>query len=260
MVILSVVQFMPRLATSLADVGDNYRQCEPLIHQAASLGSQFIAFPELCFTGYNFLTKEEASRICEKQDGPTFRLMRGVALELKAYVSWGYIESDGTNLYNAATLVGPDGRILTSYRKVNLFDQDFCWATPGLTSAPVIDTDFGRTSIIICRDLRDKIPSNIPRIATKSVPMWTGEKIDLVAASVNWGGEGFISNTWMDFVANNNCTLLLADRWGKEKYEGVHGTFESSFGHGRSCIITKDWRIHKDGLRFDSNCVVTAVL
>ena len=258
--ILSSIQFYPRLAANMADVGNNYRQCEPLIHQAGQLGSQFIVFPELCFTGYSFLSRDEAARVCEKPDGPTFRFMRGVAISLQSYVSWGYVETDGKNLYNSATLVGPNGAVLTSYRKVNLFAQDFCWATPGISSAPVVDTEFGRTSIIVCRDLRDKIPSNIPRTASKSVPMWSGEKIDLVAASTNWGKGGFPPNTWMDFVADNHCTLIVSDRWGKEEYKGEHGEMETDFGHGKSCIITADWNIHKDGLIFNSDCVVTAVL
>jgi predicted amidohydrolase len=259
-VILSAVQYRPRLAASMAEVAANYRHCEPLIHQAYESGSQFIVFPELCFTGYSFLNKDEAARVCEKQDGPTFRLMQGVALELKAYVSWGYVETDGTNLYNSATLVDPDGKVLTNYRKMNLFAQDFCWARSGTSSAPVIDTDFGRTSIIVCRDLRDKIPTNIPRTAAKSVPMWNGEKLDLVAASTNWGKGGFPSNTWMDFAVNNGCTLIISDRWGKEVYSGEHGFLTTDFGSGKSCIITKNWNIHKSGLKFDADCVVTAAL
>src|SRR5271157_2708736 len=206
MSILSTVQFRPQLARSMAEVGNNYRQCESLIHQAGRLGSQFIVFPELCFTGYSFLNRDEAALVCEKPDGPTFRFMRGVALELKAYVSWGYVETDGTYLYNSATLVSPKGEVLTSYRKVNLFSSDFLWATSGISSAPVIETEFGATSIVVCRDLRNKIPMNIPRVSTKSVPLFGTQKIDLVAASVNWGKGGYTANSWMDFVADNHCT------------------------------------------------------
>jgi|HubBroStandDraft_6_1064221.scaffolds.fasta_scaffold433896_2 predicted amidohydrolase len=258
--ILSAIQFYPKLATNIADVKNNYMKCEALINQAARFGSQFIVFPELCFTGYSFFSKDEAARVCEKSDGPTFRLMRGVAIELKAYVSWGYVEVDSNNLYNAATLVGPDGAVLTQYRKCNLFGSDFIWATSGISSAPVVDTEFGRTSIIVCRDLRDKIPLNIPRVSSKSVPMWKNEKIDLVAASTNWGKGAFPPNTWMDFAADNQATLIIADRWGKETYMGEHGELLTDFGHGKSCIITKEWKIYKDGLKFDSDCCVSASL
>lgn len=239
----------------MADVGNNYRQCEPLIHQAAQLGSQFVVFPELCFTGYSFLNRDEASRVCERQDGPTFRFMRGVALELKAYICWGYIESDDSGLYNSATLVSPEGKLLTSYRKVNLFSNDFLWATPGLYSAPIVETEFGATSIVVCRDLRNKIPQNIPRMASKSVPLFGTQKVDLVAASVNWGKGGYPANSWMDFVADNHCTLIIANRWGKE--EGSNH-FKQDFGQGGSIIIEPNWKCHTGGLDFANNCVVTA--
>ncbi len=255
MAILSCIQFKPQLATSMADVGNNYRQCEPLIHQAGRLGSQFIAFPELCFTGYSFLNRDEASRVCEKQDGPTFRFMQGVALELKAYVSWGYVETDGSHFYNAATLVGPNGKVLTSYRKINFFGNDFLWATPGLDSAPVVQTDFGATSIIVCRDLRNKIPQNIPRVASKSVPLFGTEKLDLVAASVNWGKGGYPATTWMDFASDEQCTLMIANRWGDEL--GSHG-FKGEFGQGGSIVVEPDWTCHTGGIEFSKNCVVTA--
>jgi len=254
MSILSVVQFKPRLATNLADVGDNYRQCEPLIQQAANLGSQFIVFPELCFTGYSFMNKEEASRVCEKQDGPTFRLMRGIAIELQAYVSWGYIESDGVDLYNSATLIGPNGNLLSGYRKVNLFSNDFLWATPGFTSAPVVQTEFGNTSIVVCRDLRNKIPSNIPRVAS-SVPLFGDQKLDLVAACVNWGKSGYPATSWMDFVADNKCILLVSNRWGEEA--GSHG-YKQDFGHGGSIIIEPSWKCHTGGIQFGKNCLVSS--
>ncbi len=253
--ILSAVQFRPRLAASMAEVGNNYRRVESLIHQAAQLGSQFIAFPELCFTGYSFLNKDEASRVCEASDGPTFRFMRGVALELKAYVSWGYVETDGTHLYNSASLVGPDGKLLTSYRKVNLWGNDFLWATPGIASAPVVETDFGSTSIVVCRDLRNKIPQNIPRVAAKSIPLFSGQKLDLVAASVNWGKGGYPSTSWMDFATDEKCTLIIANRWGEEL--GSHG-FKGEFGQGGSIIIEPDWTCHTGGVEFSKDCVVTA--
>ena len=255
MAILSAVQFQPKLARSPADVANNYRQCQPLIDQAAKLGSQFIVFPELCFTGYSFFNKDEAALVCEKPDGPTFRVMRGVAIDLKAYVSWGYVEADGNHLYNAATLVGPDGKVLTTYRKINLFSSDFLWATPGLASAPVVETEFGSTAIVVCRDLRDKIPTNIPRVASKSIPLFGTQKLDLVAACVNWGKSGYPANSWMDFVAEHKCTLMIANRWGKE--EGSFN-YKQDFGQGGSIIIEPSWKCHTGGMQFDQNCVVTA--
>jgi predicted amidohydrolase len=259
MPILSAVQFRPRLASCQADVLDNLRRCEPLIHRASSVGSQLVVFPELFLTGYSFMSREEAGRVCERQDGPTFRAMRAAAQDLKAYVAWGYVElGESGRLHNSAAMVDPDGSIVTRYRKVNLWGNDFLWATPGEVSAPIVRTELGRTSLVVCRDLRDKIPQNIPRTASskKEPPLFLEQPVDLVAACVNWGKGGFPSTSWMDFAANNACTLVVANRWGEE----MNGSFSQDFGHGGSAIVEKDWTVHTGGLTFGDDCVVTGIL
>ncbi len=256
MAILSAVQFRPRFATCAADVSDNLRRVEPLVHRASVVGSQLIVFPELFLTGYSFLSKDEAGRVCERADGPTFRSMRGIAAQLKAYVAWGYVESSDGRLHNSATLVGPDGAVLAATRKVNLWGNDFLWATPGVEPAPVVRTELGRASVVVCRDLRDKVPSNIPRTAARREPaLFGGQAVDLVAACVNWGDGGFPSTSWMDFAANNSCTLAVANRWGEEK----NGSFTQDFGQGGSAVVEGDWTVHTGGLAFGEDCVVTAV-
>lgn len=255
MALLSAIQFAPSFARSPAEVKNNIRLCDDLFHMAWKQGSEFIVLPELFATGYSFMSKDEAMKVCEVANGPTFRAMQWVAMRLKAYLAWGYVELEGKNLYNSATLIGPDGRVVTTYRKVNLFSSDFMWATSGDKPASIVTTDFGRTSVVVCRDLRDKIPQNIPRFATPTSSLWDGQPVDLVAACVNWGKSGgFPSNSWMDFVANNRCNLIIANRWGIEQNNG----YSQDFGPGGSCIIEKNWKVHIDGLKWDVNAVVTA--
>lgn len=253
--IISTIQLCPRLATSEADVRDNMRKCEDLLHQAWKSGSELVVFPELCCTGYSFLSEEQAARVCEKSDGPTFRFMQSAAASLGAYVAWGYVESDGRQLYNSATVVGPNGHQVTKYRKVNLFSTDFLWAKPGVGSAPIVQTEIGLLSVIVCRDLRDKIPNNIPRVSSSGPSMFEGKKVNVVAACVNWGKGGFPSASWMDFASDNQCILAVANRWGKEEV----GSFVQDFGQGGSVIIEPNWTVHTGGLEFKKDCVITGV-
>lgn len=254
--LLASVQFRPDFATSPAEVKNNIRRCEPLIHQAWMAGVEFLVFPELFATGYSFLNKEDAARVCEKQDGPTFRYMSGVAQELKSYLSWGYVESDGSCLYNSASMVDPDGKLVSSYRKINLFSNDFLWSKPGESPAKVVKTDLGNISVVVCRDLRDRIPNNIPRISTRIPRMFDGKNVDIVAACVNWGKGGFPATQWMDFASDNGCTLVLSNRWGSES----NGAFSQDFGAGGSIIIEPDWTVHTGGLKFGEDCLVTALI
>lgn len=259
MFIISTIQFRPNFATCQADVGNNYRMITPLLNQAIQTGSELIVLPELCLTGYSFLSQEDAAKVAEPFDGKTFRVMRTFAIQANAYVSWGYLEYDPkTNkMYNSATMVSPEGEIVTKYRKINLWGNDHLWATPGSEIAPIVNTKFGETSIIICRDLRDKIPNFIQRFASEGDKKhYDGRQVDLVVASTNWGKGGFPSTTWMEFVAQNKCTLIVANRWGTE----FNGSFSNEFGQGGVAIIESDWKIHIDGIKFSQDCVVTAVI
>lgn len=255
--IFSAIQFQPRFSRCGADVMDNFRRLEPLVRQAQNFGTSFLVFPELCLTGYSFLSKDEAMVVAETHNGPTYQKMRGVAIALSSYVSWGYvrINPDNGDLYNSATMINPQGDVVTSYDKINLFSCDFLWAKPGLSHAPIVETEFGSTSLVICRDLRDKIPSNIPRLAVKDSKLFDGKKIDLIAACTNWGrGGGYPPTSFMDFVADNKCDMVVADRWGKEDNSGL----VSDFGTGKTSIISSNWSVHTNGMVHGKDCIVTA--
>lgn len=262
MPVISAIQYKPRLARCKADVSDNFRRCQEHLHFAGRIGSQLIVLPELCFTGYSFLNKEEVAEIAEPLEGPTFRSMRGVALELKSYVSWGFIEAaaDG-QFFNSASVVDPFGKLILTYRKINLWGNDFLWATSGAAVPPIVKTDLGYMSVVICRDIRDKYPLNIPRTASKDPSIFKDRHVDLVAAPTNWGKGGFPSNSWMNFAADNQCTLVVANRWGEETNTSPkHGQFTQDFGHGGSAVIDKNWSVHTNGLKFNQDCVVVACM
>lgn len=248
MPIIAAIQYKPRLATSSADVSDNFRLCEPLVNQAASLGAQLIVFPELTFTGYSFLSWDDAVQVAERQDGPTFKRMSKMASILKCYVVWGFVEIDGEQLHNSASIADPAGNLVLTVRKLNLWGNDFLWATPGDDLPGVVETDLGWMSIAICRDVLDKNPSGSR--------LFVGRKMDVVAAPMNWSGSGFPSTDWMDFVRNNSCALVAANRWGKEK----NRSFSHDFGQGGSAIVGKDARPHIGGLVFGADSVVAAMI
>lgn len=257
--IVSAIQFCPKFSRCHADVMENFRRTEPLIRQAASFGTSFLVFPELCLTGYSFLSYEEAIEVAELPDGPTFRKMRGVAVALSSFVSYGYLEIDTEtgSLYNSASMIAPDGKVVSHYRKINGWGNDYLWYTPGADPARIAPTEFGDASVVVCRDLRDKIPTNIPGSnRSEESDLFRNKTVDIVAACVNWGKGGFPSTTWMDFVGDNKCTLVVANRWGIER----NGGFEQDFGHGGSAIIDKHWKVHTDGLQFNADCVVSASL
>jgi predicted amidohydrolase len=255
MLIASTIQFAPKLSFSAAEVKENIKKAVPLIDAAGSQGSELIVLPELAFTGYCFTDPSEAFRVAERQDGYTYQVLKELAESYSAYIAYGFVEAIGDKLYNSCNVISPEGIIIDNYQKTNLWGCDFLWATSGNKAPRIIKTDFGTMSTVICRDIKASIPGNIPRLAAKNTPFFK-KTPNVIAACTNWGKGGFPSNTWMDFAANNQCHLIISNRYGIEKNSGL----EHDFGSGGSIIIEPSWKIHRNGLKFNQDCCVTASL
>lgn len=121
----------------------------------AQQGADLITLPELWPTGAFAYRAWPAA--AEPVDGPTVTTLARVAGELGTYVHMGSIvERDGDALYNTAVLLGPDGDVRATYRKIHLFG--FGDGEPALMSAGtrVVVADVGGTPVGLstCYDLR----------------------------------------------------------------------------------------------------------
>jgi len=249
---VAAVQFSPTFEDKLG----NLRRMAHLVKQAALEGAQLIVLPELATTGYSFMSKEHALTLAEPihPDMLTFKSMRVMAESFHVHLVWGMIESDpGTgDIYNSQVYVSPEGT-WTSYRKVNRWGNDYFWARPGRSNPPVVKAYFNapegealiekKIGLLICRDARDKKDDNWSSFYEKG-------DADIVCLSANWGDGGVPSVTWMDFVEDNNVTLIVSNRYGKEA--------NNDFGEGGTCIIEPPDKVHANGLRWFEDCVVTA--
>lgn len=145
-----------------SDVERCWTQFDRLVRRAASYGASFVCTPEAS----NYLGPHDRKvQIAEPLDGPTVSRYAGLAAELGITLLVGSVnetsDQDG-RCYNTSVLLGPDGRLLGSYRKMHLFDVD---APPDLhffesnTTVPgdqvsVVDSPVGRIGMSICYDLR----------------------------------------------------------------------------------------------------------
>jgi N-carbamoylputrescine amidase len=95
--------------------------------------------------------------------GPTIERMAEVARETGTVLICPIFERAGGTYYNAAAVVGPDGRIIGKYRKSSIpfmdrarsseprGDEKFFFA-PGDLGFPTFETPFARIGILICYD------------------------------------------------------------------------------------------------------------
>jgi predicted amidohydrolase len=148
--------------TSGADPVENLKAAERLVRAAAEAGARYIQLPE-CL---NYLGPVERNlEVAEELPGTTTRALAALAGEYGVYVHAGSLlmrgEVDGM-CANVSVLLGPDGQIVGSYRKIHLFDidvpgevqeQESASITPGaeLVTLPVADLTLG---LSVCFDVR----------------------------------------------------------------------------------------------------------
>lgn len=135
-----------------------------LIERAAKQGAKLIVLPEV-WTGLGYSTPTAYKEIAEPIPGPTTDKLGALAKRYGCHIVGSTYESvAGGTMYNTASLIGPDGKVIGLYRKTHLFDapkrkdikpgmQESDKVTAGDT-LPVFETSIGRIGVSVCSDLR----------------------------------------------------------------------------------------------------------
>ncbi|MCK4874073.1 MAG: hypothetical protein KAS72_15225 [Phycisphaerales bacterium] len=130
---IGFAQFAPVLGDRDATIGTIDR----LAPQFA--GADLVVLPELCNSGYNFTSNDQAWETSETvEDGPFVRYLCDLCASSTLHIVAGINERDGDRLYNTSVLVGPGG-VLGTYRKMHLFVNEPDFFTPGDVGLPVFD-------------------------------------------------------------------------------------------------------------------------
>jgi predicted amidohydrolase len=148
--------------TSTADRARNMETAVRLVEEAADLGARLVGLPE----NFGFMGRDE-DRLAgaETLEGPTVSALREVARRRLLFVLAGSIAEkvdDPRKTANTSVLLGDDGSIVASYRKIHLFDvniPDGARYAESESVAPgdvpvVATTPLGRVGLTVCYDLR----------------------------------------------------------------------------------------------------------
>lgn len=143
------------------DVAANVAAAGRLAREAARAGARLIALPEM----YHFRsTGQPASLPGEPIPGPSTRGLQAIAAEYGAAILAGSVCEaipGSAKVFNTSVLIGADGAIAATYRKVHLFDvevdgvaiRESDWYVPGAET--VMGEALGRAiGLAICYDLR----------------------------------------------------------------------------------------------------------
>lgn len=224
-----------RLSKTLAMMGK-------YVHQAAKLGSDLVAFPEICNSdGWG-----ERVHHFEPLDGLTVTAMSEKAREHAVYVVCPLFTLEDGKRYNSSVLIGRDGSIVGVYHKnfpTHGLELDH-GVIPG-TETPVFETDFGRVGLCICFDLNYwEVGSGL-----------CANGAELVIWSTMWPGGRMLTRWAIEFgfyigAASHGDQLTFVDVAGREIIGVRSGIFDRT---GRAPIVTATLDLDRRLLHHDGN-------
>lgn len=195
---------------SWKDKDKNLAKLLALNEEAAQKGSRIIVNTELATTGYAFLSRREIAPLAESIPGPTTEAFGRISKEYGCYICIGMPERDSRTgiFYNSAALLGPMGGVVARHRKLSPAFRENLWAAKGNLPVPVVQTEFGALSMVICADSYFYKPARIAALQ--------GARILLVPA--NWppmhhNPEKF----WRARALENGMYILACNRTGRDK-------------------------------------------
>jgi predicted amidohydrolase len=193
----------------LGQVQRNLEQMLSLTREAASQGARLIVFPECALTGYGYRSLEEAMPFAETIPGPSGERFANLCRELNCFVVYGLLEREGAKLFNALSVVGPQGTV-GSYRKIHLpilgIDR---FVTPGDRPFPVYDLGGLKIGLSICYD------GSFP----ESSRILTVKGADLILLPTNWptGGRHLVLPLAQARAIENHVYYAACNRVGEER-------------------------------------------
>ena len=140
----------------------NLREAEGWVREAADKGAKLVALPEV----FNWRGgKDEERTFAEPIPGPSSTAMAQLAQELKIFLLAGSIleEIPGSEkAYNTSLFFGPNGKLISRYRKIHLFDVQIEGGVSTMESETrrggqevvLAETELCKMGLTICYDLR----------------------------------------------------------------------------------------------------------
>ncbi len=209
---LAALQFTP-------EFGQKEKNLSRIKALTDGLEADIIVLPELCTTGYFFLSREEVAEVAEPAEGLTGNFFKEMAHRLDAVIFAGFAERDNDNLYNSCLIAIPGNLQLQVYRKIHLFYKEQYCFDPGNTGFFVIEDSARDVRIgpMICYDWR------FPEAA---------RVLTLLGADLIVCPSNLVTDAWRLVIPTraieNKVYLAVANRAGSEIRSGEELVFKGN--------------------------------
>ena len=184
---------------------ENFQRMEAKVREAVGRRAQLVMAPESVLDGYVFnedptSTKEEMLKIAQTVPGGEY-LDRAGALcrELGIHLSFGFLEREGDDLFNACVLLDNGGEMLAHYRKITTAGE--YEITPGSALKP-FDTPLGKVGFLLCSD---RAADNVRTLAVQ------GAGVVFIPMDGSGGPDNTQKMQWR--ARENGCWIAIANTW-----------------------------------------------
>lgn len=223
-------------------MSDNLTHAAAYARDAHATGARLIAFPEnvsmMSFGGENV-----RAAAFPEDEHPGLVFFCDLAEELKSTLIVGSLHVNvlgEDRVANRCFVIGPDGKVITSYDKIHMFDVDLANGEsyresntfrPG-DAANLVETEFGRVGISICYDVR--FPHLFRDYAKAGAQI-----LSIPAAFTRTTGQAHWHTLLKSRAIENGCFVIAAAQCGD------HPGNRQTFGH--SLIIDPWGQVLADG-------------
>lgn len=196
----------------ISDADANLEKMRSRMKETRAAGAALTVFPECTTTGYCYGSVDEARTVAQPVDGIATQAVAEMCKEFEMFCVFGFLESDSenNNIYNSLAMVGPDGNVLGSYRKIHLpFLGIDRFTTGGIQPNSVTETPLGNIGMNICYD------SSFPEAAR----ILALGGADLICLPTNWPPtSGLAADVLPNCRAMENHVYYMAiNRVGEER-------------------------------------------
>lgn len=248
---------------STDDLDANLATCERLAAQAADRGCSLLLLPEcFAFLGERERDKFEVAEILDNsKPGRVLETIQKIATQHKMWVIAGGIaetlpedrdNSQPKTAYNSCAVVNPEGKLVSVYRKIHLFDVDIpggatlkeSAATTAGEEALTVDTSIGKVGLSICYDLR------FPELYRRLTLDQGAEVLVVPAAFTAHTGAAHWHTLLRARAIENQCWVLAAGQSGR------HNDKRASYGHS---LIIDPWGVVRAELEAGEGIAVAEI-
>ena len=189
------------------DVAGNLARLDEACAAAGARQAEVLVTPEMFTSGYG-ITVSQVAELAEDPHGPTEAAVAEIARRHGLAIAYGHPErAAGGRVYNAATLVGPDGRVRGRHRKVHLYgEMDRALFAPSPEPPTAFDFDGSRVGMLICYDV--EFPEAVRYLAVD------GARTVLVPTANMAGLEAVQQFVVRSRAYENGCGLVYANYCG----------------------------------------------